>query len=399
MAERPILGYLVPQFPGQTHDFFWREVREIEGRGWDVALISTRRPPAGLIVHDWSGGAMARTTYLGRPAMRDLGALPRLPWREILAERNLGWLRDVGVAGPAASALIRVCRARGIGHVHVHSCGRAALIAALARRMGGPRYSLTLHGPLTDYGPGQAFKWRDAAFATVITEKLMASVRDTLAGSLPERLIVQPMGVDTEAFRPGRDYTPVGPGETLRLFTCGRLNPVKGHNDLIEAVGMLVAAGRDVTLSIAGEDDAGGGGYRRVLETSIADRDLGDRVSLLGAMDVDQVRARLQDAHIFALASLHEALGVALMEAMSSGVPTIGTAAGGVAELIADGRDGVLVPPGDAGALADAIGALADDPDRAIRLGRAGRARVVEGFGAGRGAQTLIDAVGHSGAP
>ena len=90
---------------------------------------------------------------------------------------------------------------------------------------------------------------------------------------------------------------------------------------------------------------------------------------------------------------------VALMEAMSSGVPTIGTAAGGVAELIADGRDGVLVPPGDAGALADAIGALADDPDRAIRLGRAGRARVVEGFGAGRGAQTLIDAVGHSGAP
>jgi len=391
------LGYFVPQFPGQTHIFFWREIAELEKRGIAVDLLSTRPPPAGIVAHNWSDAAMARTTYLGRvDGLAGLAALPRLPWRALLAEARLGgpaMLRDIAVSVPAARRLIRHCSARGIDHVHVHSCGRAALFAALARAMGGPAYSLTLHGPLSDYGPGQRIKWRAAAFATIITRKLRAEVEAELGGDIPDRLLIQPMGVDTDVLRPDAPYRPIAGDAVLRLFSCGRLNIVKGHQDLMQAVRILRNRGRAVQLHIAGEDDTGGSGFRRLLEARIAELGLDGEVRLLGAIDADRVRDEIRAAHAFVLASWHEPLGVALMEAMSCGIPTIGTAAGGVAELIRDDVDGVLVAPKDPEALADAIAALADDPDRARRLSQAGRQRIVEGFHSGRGAEGLIRAI------
>ena len=391
------LGYLVPQFPGQTHIFFWREIAELEKRGVTVDLMSTRHPPAGLVAHDWSAGAMARTTYLGRPdLLAGLSALPRLPYGELIREARASgraMIKDIAVSIPAAQRLIRHCRARGIGHVHVHSCGRAALIAAIALRMGGPRYSLSLHGPLSDYGPGQRFKWRHAAFASIITEKLKAEMLAEMPEDLPARLFIQPMGVDTDVLAPEAPYAPVAGGDTLRLFSCGRLNIVKGHQDLMAAVRLLLDRGRKVQLHIAGEDDDGGSGYRKVLEARIAELGLGDHVRLLGAIDAGKVRDEIRAAHLFVLASWHEPLGVALMEAMSCGTPTIGTDAGGVPELIRDGVDAVLVPPRSPEALADAIAALADEPERAARLSVAGRQRIVAGFHSGRGAEMLIEGV------
>ena len=374
----------MPQFPGQTHIFFWREIAEIEKRGVQVRIFSTRPPPQGLIAHAWSAEAMAQTSYLGKiKPLAAFTALTAAPWGQASA-------KDILLSLSAARQLVAACRAEGIAHVHVHSCGRAALIAAMAQRLGGPDYSLTLHGPLSDYGTGQRFKWRGARFATIITEKLLAEVRAELAGDLPDRLIIQPMGVDTDTLRRDAPYVPYDPGKTLRLFTCGRLNIVKGHQDLMAAVRLLIDQGQPVTLDIAGEDDAGGTGYRRVLAARIAELSLDSHVHLLGAIDADAVKQRLLAAHIFVLASWHEPLGVALMEAMSCEVPTIGTAAGGVAELITDGVDGILVPPKDPALLANAILQLTRDPARAIALGQAGRARIVSHFHAGLGAETLI---------
>lgn len=394
MTIAPKIGYLVPQFPGQTHVFFWREIAEMEQRGAKVRIFSTRPPPKGLIAHDWSATAMARTLYLGAvKPVSALTALPAVPWAELGAE--LGQMpKDIALSLSAARQLVTACRAENIAHVHVHSCGRAALIAALARRLGGPTYSLTLHGPLEDYGPGQRFKWRGARFATIITAKLLAEVKTALAGDLPDRLLIQPMGVDTDALRRAAPYVPPQPGETLRLFSCGRLNIVKGHQDLMAAVRLLLDQGQPVTLDIAGEDDDGGSGYRQVLQARITELNLASHVRLLGAIDADQVKSHLLAAHAFVLASWAEPLGVALMEAMSCEVPTIGTAAGGVAELITDGLDGVLVPPRNPAALADAMLQLARDPARAAALGQAGRARIVAGFHTGLGAETLIREIG-----
>ncbi|MWD29820.1 glycosyltransferase [Aquicoccus sp. SCR17] len=366
----------------------------MERRGAAVSLLSTRPPPAGLIAHRWSAEAMARTTYLASADPRaGLAALGRAPLTELARElRTAGrpFLRDVAMSLPAARRLVRLAAARGIGHVHVHSCGRAALIAALARRMGGPRYSLTLHGPLSDYGPGQAFKWRHAAFATVITQTLLAEARAALGRDMPDRVLVQPMGVDVDSYRRDRPYAPPTAGAPLRIFACGRLNVVKGHADLLQAVALLRARGVDARLEIAGEDDAGGHGYHPVLQARLEELGLAEHATLLGAIDAGEVRQRLVAADLFVLASWHEPLGVAYMEAMACGVPTIGTDAGGVRELIRDGRDGLLVPPRDPETLADAIAALAADPDRCAALSRQGRLRIEESFSSARGAELLL---------
>lgn len=391
-------AYIVPQFPGQTHGFFWREIVELQERGIEPILFSTTRPHDRLISHVWSEEAIKRTTYLAtyRPSAV-LRALLRLPYWRVLDEmRSMGaaerldFLRDVAICAPAALRLNQTCKQRGVEHVHVHSCGRAALIAALAHLMYGLPYSLTLHGHPGDYGVGQRFKWRNAKFVSVISRALLAYLPDLLGTDLPARLPVQPMGVDTASFRRNAPYLPVTKGETLRLFCCGRLNLGKGHQDLLKAVRILLDEGRSVTLDIAGEDDSGGSGYRLELEKLVAELGLSNRVKLLGAVSGDDVRMHLLRAHAFVLASWYEGIGVAYMEAMSCEVPTIATATGGVPELITNDVDGLLVPAKEPASLARAISSLADNPERASSIARAGRKRVESAFDSRLGAEMLI---------
>ena len=364
----------------------------------EPVLYSTTVPPAGLISHRWSNEAMARTTYLAsRNPVLLASILPRLPWGAILGEarrmprhESKRFLKDIIISAPAAEKLARDCKRRGITHVHAHSCGRAALIAALAHHAHGLSYSLTLHGPLQDYGVGQRFKWQSATFVSVITRALLDLLPGQLGDALPARLPLQPMGVDTAAFRRDTPYLPPVKGEPLRVFSCGRLNEVKGHQDLMEAVRLMLDRGTPVRLEIAGEDDAGGSGFRAELQKRVTDLGLEDHVTLLGAISAEAVREKLTAAHVFVLASWSEPLGVAYMEAMSCEVPTVGTDAGGVPELITHGTDGLLVPPKHPKALADVLTQLAGDPDMAMVLAQAGRARVVAGFDSGRGADMLV---------
>jgi glycosyltransferase involved in cell wall biosynthesis len=388
------IGYIVPQFPGQTHIFFWREIQALEAMGHEVHVFSTRKPPRGLIAHDWSDRAMARTKYLGRvdplPAAVALAKLTARGLPLWMLREGAGFAGDAIFTLAASERLLREAGSRGLDHIHAHSCGRSALIAAFAHLMGGPTYSMTLHGPLSDYGPGQRLKWRHASFATIITRKILAEIEETLAGSLPDRLIVRPMGVDPEALHRTTPYQPPEHGRPIRLFSCARLNIVKGHQDLMAATRQLLDQGVDVRLEIAGEDDDGGTGYRRELEDLLKKLRLQDHVKLLGAIDAGAVKAKLEEAHLFVLASWHEPLGVAYMEAMSMGVPTIGTDAGGVSELITDGSTGYLVEPKNPGQLTRTIKALAGDRDALLRLSAAGRAHVEAHFRATLGAEVLV---------
>lgn len=394
------LGYLIPQFPGQTHIFFWREIQALRSRGVTPHLFSTRPPPPGIVSHDWSASAAAETYYLAQPdpvaGLAGLSSLPWGDWRQALWGEPRQMLRDMALSLPAARLLVRHARQRGIEHVHVHSCGRSALIAAMAKRMGGPAYSLTLHGDMSDYGPGQRYKWRHAAFATIITQKLLTEASSELTDVMPGLVAVQAMGVDTDQLSRSEPWLPPVADGPVKIFSCARLHPGKGHEDLLEAIRQLRADAYDIQLTIAGEDDDGGSGYRKALETRIADLGLGECVTLLGAVSEGEVLRQLLATHYFALASQSEPLGVALMEAMSCEVPTIGTAAGGVAELITHGENGVLVPPRSPAAIAEAISGLIQTPDTARRLGTAGRQHVIANFGAARGAKTIIKMIAES---
>jgi glycosyltransferase involved in cell wall biosynthesis len=394
------IGMLIPQFPGQTHIFFWREILELQKMGVNVTLFSTRPPPAGLISHRWSQDAMVRTNYLvDTNPVNAAMALVRFPWaalRQDLRHEPREFLKDILLSLPAARRLAKACKAAGITHVHAHSARRAATIAALAKVIWGLDYSVTLHGPMSDYGPGQGFKWRHARFGTVITRKLMRELGEALGDDLPKHLYLQPMGVDTDELTRTTPYEAPVEGGPLRLFSCGRLNIVKGHQDVMEAVKLLRDRGIDAKLEIAGQDDDGGAGYYGVLAAKIKELGLEAHVTLLGAIDAEAVQEKLLAAHIFVLASWHEPLGVAYMEAMSCAVPTVGTDAGGVPELITHDENGVLVPPKDPEALADTLASLAATPERLMALSVAGRTTIVEGFSSRKGAQTLLQGLAET---
>jgi colanic acid/amylovoran biosynthesis glycosyltransferase len=398
----PRIGILIPEFPGQTHIFFWRELEALRAMGIEPELASTRLPPRAIMSHSWSAEAIDKTEYLSPPSPADVAAIggelahsitggfARVAASMLRAEglSVRGRLRLLGLAAMGAR-LARHARQRGWRHVHVHSCADAAHVAMFAHLLSGLPYSITLHSSLRDYGPNQREKWRHARFAVVITRALLREVQTKLAGSLPSDLAVAPMGVDLQRFVRTSAYQPWQKGQPLRVFSCGRLNLCKGHGDLVAAIGILRGRGIDAHAEIAGEDEQGGSGFHRALEKEIADAGLSGAVTLLGAVSEDTVRERLEAAHVFSLASLAEPLGVAIMEAMALGVPVVVTGAGGVPELVEHNRHGLLVPPSSPVALADAIERVARDPSLARRLARTGHDRVVAEFSSDRSAQVL----------
>jgi colanic acid/amylovoran biosynthesis glycosyltransferase len=391
------LGYLVPEFPRQTHIFFWRECEQLRKRGVEPVFLSTRRPPPADCPHAFRDEAAAATHYLFPPPLtslfdlliRPVGVLRALRYWLTLKDSFKERLKYLGLLVCGAH-LVGHGRRHGITHLHVHSCAYALAAAAFAQRLGGPTYSLTLHNPLVDHGHHQRQKWRYAQFAIVVTQRLLDEVKRELAGDLPPTYVA-PMGVDLDRFQRSVAYEPAQPGVPVRLFTCGRLNPGKRQDLLIRATGLLRAEGIDARLVIAGEDlDSGTGQFRRDLESLVAELHLGEYVQLPGAMSEADVRRELESTHVFGLSSDTEALGVVLVEAMAMRVPVVTTDVGGTTELVKSGENGLAVPPRDPVALAEAIRRIATDPALAQRFSIGGRLTVEVGFGSSKSAEAIV---------
>ncbi|HEY9909261.1 MAG TPA: exopolysaccharide biosynthesis GT4 family glycosyltransferase EpsE [Thermosynechococcaceae cyanobacterium] len=402
------IGYLIPEFPGQTHIFFWRERQVLTELGIDTDLVSTRRPPKAIASHTWAAEAQTQTAYLAPFQSRDLfGAL-----LQVIKAGPIGWGRCLQLVASAPDLSLRqksrllamvlvggklvwLGKTRGWQHIHVHSCADAANIAMFAAVLSDLTYSITLHGPtLSVYGPNQRQKWRHSEFALVISQQLFKFVNRELAGALPNQVAVAPMGVNLEQIKRHIPYTSPQPGQVCRIFACGRLNPVKGHNYLISTIASLLQRGFKVHLQIAGEDEQGGSGYHRELERMIQARSLSEHVELLGAVSEGRIRQGLEDAHVFALASLNEGIPVSVMEAMAMELPVVVTDVGGNSELIDSGVDGILVPSEDPDAMTEAIAQLLQDPDFACRLSRASRKKITEKFSHRRSAEALAQCLG-----
>jgi len=147
-----------------------------------------------------------------------------------------------------------------------------------------------------------------------------------------------------------------------RVLTVGRLISIKGVDVVIDAV--AAASGR---LTVAGD-----GPERARLEQRAADRDLDARFE--GFVGRERLAALYREARCVVLASrFGEGFPNVVLEAMSFGCPVIATRVTGIGELVSDGVDGLLVPPGDVGALRDAIDRIANDRALADRLATAGR--------------------------
>jgi glycosyltransferase involved in cell wall biosynthesis len=164
-------------------------------------------------------------------------------------------------------------------------------------------------------------------------------------------------------------------GDGDRIAMVGRINQWKGHDVLVDALALLRDRGIEVRADIAGDAFPGQEHYVASLQQHIRDRGLEDQIQLLGY--VDDVPGLLRDAAILvAPAVWPEPFGLALVDAMGRGVACIASNAGGPREIIHPGKTGLLVPPGDAAALAEAIEELWASPSRRTAMGEAAAADV-----------------------
>lgn len=175
---------------------------------------------------------------------------------------------------------------------------------------------------------------------------------------------VDPMLYDRPRPKPGK-----------KLLFVGRLAGVKGVPVLLEALTTLRDLHPDLRLTLVGD-----GPERAVLEAKAQVLGVADLVDFVGYKSQDEVAEHLAQSDIFVLPSFAEGLPVVLMEALASRVPVVTTRIAGVAELVEDGVNGYLVPPGDVASLTDRLEQLLANPDTRTAMGEAGRARVMEEF-------------------
>jgi len=190
-------------------------------------------------------------------------------------------------------------------------------------------------------------------------------------GIYPGAVQVVPNGVPDVGVQTRRAKRPT-PGR-LRVGTVGRLSYEKGMDVLVEAFALVRRCLPDADLVVVGD-----GAERAALERLASERGLTGAVSFLGLRD--DVPALLGGFDVFVLPSRTEGLPMAILEAMSAGLPIVATAVGGVPEVIRHGRNGLLVRPEAPNDLADAIVRVACDEDLRCRLGRAARAEFDERY-------------------
>lgn len=182
-------------------------------------------------------------------------------------------------------------------------------------------------------------------------------------------------GIDVESWPAARPGEVAGSPPTI--LCVARFVPRKRHADLLQAVARLASSGVSFRLLMVG------GGPTFSESRALADR-LGlhaPQVTFHGPASPDEVRDLVADAHIFCLASLWEGMAGAVMEAMASGLPVVGTDVNGIADLVEPGRTGLLVPPGNPVALSQALGDLLEDSTKRASWGAAGRTRIRDQFG------------------
>ena len=236
---------------------------------------------------------------------------------------------------------------------------------AAAKLAGVPTIISTRHhGPDINNSP-RAIK--ACALAANQIDRVVCVSADGVAHSIaegvrPSKLTTILNGIDLDRF----DHC--GPNPSGPAVIVARLNPEKDHATLFHAVDLVRRVDKTFQLMIAGD-----GPCLEELESLAVALNLGTAVRFLGK--VDDVAGLLREASMLVLSSVKEGISLTLLEAMARGLPVVATRVGGNPEVVVDGETGLLVPPSNPRALADALLKIRQDSALGLALGRAGRER------------------------
>jgi starch synthase len=360
----------------------------------EVALLTREYPP------EIYGGAGVHVSYLAR----ELSALVHLTVHcqgadrdNAVAHRPWDHLSGANAALQTISTDLSMTAAvAGADLVHSHTW-YANLAGHLAALLYAVPHVVTVHSlePLRPWkaeqlGGGYALSsWCErvavegAAAIIAVSDGMRADVLGAYPAVPPGRVRVIRNGIDTREYAPDRQIDVlerygVDPSRPSVVFV-GRVTRQKGLPVLLRAASridptaqLVICAGQADTAELAAEVEG--------LAAQLRDYRSGV-VWLSGMLAKREVIQLLSHATVFVCPSLYEPLGIVNLEAMACGAAVVASRVGGIPEVVADGETGLLVPPDDAGALAQAINALIRDPGRATVMGQRGRERAIAEFG------------------
>ncbi len=379
--------YLSRSFPyTEVEAFLTPEITALTRHGHEVLIVP--RSPKRFIVH---GDAQPMVDITRTQALVSLEIIKaalaevrRSPIKAVKAlsllmrSRNANILMKNLAVYTKGLWLAKIAREWGATHIHAHWATYTATMALIASEMSDVPWSFTAHRHDIVANNLLALKIRKASFGRFISQSGLELARSLAIKGIEEKAQLLHMGVN---------LSPVAAGTVRRrdnsvVFCPANLLPVKGHKYLIEAVTILKGRGVEVALWVAGE-----GELRRSLQEQVDRSGLCHQVSFLGQLSHTEVLRLYAEATVdmVVLPSVdlgngeHEGIPVALIEAMSYRIPVISTATGGVPELLNEGA-GLLVPPQDGFALANAIDRLLNDTALKEQIAGAGRRRIEDEF-------------------
>jgi colanic acid/amylovoran biosynthesis glycosyltransferase len=400
------IAYLMSHYPAVSHAFVLREVEHLRNAGVGLETLSIHRPrPEDLLAAADRQAAATTANVLPTGGLRLVGAhleaLVRSP-RRYLA--TLALALRTGAPGARerlwhlfyfaeAMILLRHCRRARIAHLHAQFADSATDVAMLVtqyrrgRRVDGLEcsWSLAVHGSVEFYDVTRyalAAKLAHARFAVAISDFGRSQLMRLSDSDRWAHIHVVPCGVDPRVYEPPPERS--ASDRAAEVLFVGRLLHGKGLSLLLEAIAELRRRGLDVTASIVGDGPARGEYERDARRLGVC-----EHVRFLGAVGQDDIRTHYARADVFCLPSFAEGVPVVAMEAMAMELPVVTTRIMGIPELVDDGAHGLLVPPGRADVLVDALDRLVRSPHERRRMGRAAREKVCADYDVARSARLM----------
>ena len=390
------VGYVLKMYPRFSETFIVSELLAIEAAGTSVDVFSLRPPVDGRF-HESLADVRAEVTYLPQASKAtEVWSLlaEAQPVLGSLADHLDELLAATPVDATQAVRLAVAVRQRRITHLHAHFGSAATTVARLAALLSGVPYTFTAHAKDIFHCDVDVAdlrrKLEDASAVVTVSDYNLAYLRRTY-GSAASSVTRIYNGLDLDRFAftaPGGARTPdQGPPV---IAAVGRLVEKKGFADLLQAVALMVAAGRDVRLDLVGT-----GPLQEALAEQVDQLGLARHVQLRGALPQGRVRDVVAGASVFAAPCVvsedgnRDGLPTVLLEAMALGTPCVATPVTGIPEVVVDGVTGLLVPERDPAALATALARLLDDRDLARNLATRARGLVEAEFDVRRQATML----------
>jgi glycosyltransferase involved in cell wall biosynthesis len=401
----PKVAYVMSRFPKLTETFVLYEMLAVERSGVPVEIFPLLRERAP-VMHSEARALVDRAHFQPFLSWAILRAHGHFLLHKPRAYFSAFWSLLRGTWGsfnfftgaigifPKTVYFARRMAAEGVTHVHAHFASHPAAAAFVVHRLVGIPYSFTAHG--SDLHIERRMlreKVAEAAFVVAISEYNRELILTECGPEHGNKTIVIHCGVDTDVFRhrTANDQR-MRADEPFHIVCVGTLHEVKGQTYLIDACRTLRDRGFDFICHLVGD-----GPDRPALTQQVAQSGLQDHVRFHGQCTREDVARLLGQANVLVAPSVpasdgrREGIPVVLMEAMATGVPVVASRLSGIPELVHHEVGGLLVPPGDAAALADAIARVHQEPDTAVRRAEAARQRVEREFDLHRNAAALAE--------